>query len=447
MTTLERTDEKPTEANAFFTPYGRFVDFMRDRSPLIVLEGPAGTGKSRAALEKVHRILEKYPRARGLYLRNTRKSCTDSGLVTFEEDVLPSGHYLRQGAKRAQRHSYIYENGSELVVGGLDEPTKLYSTQYDVIFVQEVNECTEDQVAPLMRCMRNNRVPYQQIICDLNPTTTLFWLYEWEADGRAVFYQSRHEDNPTITEAYLAVLSNLKGALRDSLYLGKRVAAVDGSYFGEEMWRAEQDGRVQDVVPFDRTLPVHTCWDLGLAGGSGTSSGFMAIWLFQWAPFGTVGQWRWIRYIEDAGKGIEWYCGELSKWRDENGATWGVHHLPHDGETKDMFTGKSRKDAMAAIGFPAKIVPRYPLDDAEQQTNNVIGHSWFCKKNAGRGIQRLTFFRREKDQKTGLFTGRYVHDESSHGASAAMTGVMGFVPPVENKRKKRDDASWKDAAR
>src|SRR5262245_39435455 len=51
----------------------------------ILLSGPAGTGKSRAALEYFHESAEKYPRSRYLIVRKTRESLTQSGLVTFEE--------------------------------------------------------------------------------------------------------------------------------------------------------------------------------------------------------------------------------------------------------------------------------------------------------------------------------------------------------------------------
>jgi hypothetical protein len=426
---MERTTEQPTADNAPYGPMGVFRDFMGCRDAVVVLEGPAGTGKSRAAFEKIHRALEKYAGARVLYVRNTRKSCTDSGLVTFEEHVLPRGHYLKSGAKRDQRHSYRYANGSELVVGGLDEPTKLFSTEYDMVFVQEVNECTEDQVAPLRRCMRNGKMPYQQIIADLNPTITTFWLYQWELSGEATVLKSRHEDNPTLTPEYLRGLSSLRGAWRDSLFLGLRVANVDGAYFGQDVYQATEQGRVREMVPVDRHLDVHTAWDLGLAGGSGLSSGFMAIWFFQ-----VLGnEWRWVKYLEGAGEGIEYYAKEIRKWQDEHNVTLGTTLFPHDGEAKDMFTGKSRKEAMESLKFKVQVVARYDFDDAVMQTSDVIGRSFFSRPNAGTGVQRLSFFRREKDPKTGMFTGRYRHDEASHGASAFMTAVMGYSPPAPKR--------------
>jgi len=39
--------------------------------------------------------------------------------------------------------SYTYPNGSTIVLGGLDKESRIMSTQYDVIYVQEAIELTE----------------------------------------------------------------------------------------------------------------------------------------------------------------------------------------------------------------------------------------------------------------------------------------------------------------
>lgn len=439
---MERTTEAPTAANAPYGPGPSFKEYMRCKDEVVVLEGPAGTGKTRAVLERYHREAEKYPGLRVLIARNTRESCTDSWMVTFEEDVLPEGHAFRDGAERKNRHSYVYPNRSEIVVGGLDKPTKLYSTQFDRIFLPEVNECTEDQVMPLRRCLRNNKTSYNQMTMDLNPTIEGFWLYDWEAAGEATFFQTRHSDNPSITQTYIDNLYKLRGTLLLSLAKGERIANVDGAYFGADMYKARLDKRIREFVPVDKHLPVHTAWDLGLAGGTGLSSGFMAVWLFQ-----VMGnEWRWVHYLEGAGEGIEYYAKELRKWQDANNVTLGDTLFPHDGEAKDMFSGKSRKEAMESLKFKVTVVPRYDFDDAVMQTSNIIGHSYFSNaphqpdaiekpSTCKTGIQRLSFFRREKDPKTGLFTGRYRHDEASHGASAFMTAVMGYKPERPKREK------------
>jgi hypothetical protein len=149
--TLPHLATAPTADHRLYAPAGAQKTIMGCRDREVIVVGPADTGKTRTIFEKIHRALECYPGARVLYARKTRASCTDTGLVTFEDRVLPPGHYLRKGPKRDQRHAYKYDNGSELVVGGLDDMEKHRSSEYDWVYVQEVSEATEDDWENLLR--------------------------------------------------------------------------------------------------------------------------------------------------------------------------------------------------------------------------------------------------------------------------------------------------------
>src|SRR5262249_8274166 len=94
-------------------------------APEVLLSGPAGTGKSLACLAKMHALAQAHPGFRGLIVRKTRESLTESTLVTFERDVLlpcPRYSYLAGGANRQTRHAYRYPNGSEIIISGLPVP-------------------------------------------------------------------------------------------------------------------------------------------------------------------------------------------------------------------------------------------------------------------------------------------------------------------------------------
>jgi len=60
---------------------------MRYRGGEVLLAGPAGTGKSRAALEKLHLICLLTPNVRALVMRKTAVSLTTSAIKTYESDV------------------------------------------------------------------------------------------------------------------------------------------------------------------------------------------------------------------------------------------------------------------------------------------------------------------------------------------------------------------------
>ena len=50
------------------------------------------------------------------------------------------------------------------------------STEYDMIYVQEATELTEDDWEALTTRLRNGRAPIQQLIADCNPAEPTHWL-------------------------------------------------------------------------------------------------------------------------------------------------------------------------------------------------------------------------------------------------------------------------------
>ncbi|MGV1006780.1 MAG: terminase, partial [Candidatus Nanopelagicales bacterium] len=72
-----------------FAPRGVIRTLFEDRSPEILCSGPAGTGKSRGCLEKVHLAMLRYPGASALLVRQTAVSLTSTGLDTWRRFVIP----------------------------------------------------------------------------------------------------------------------------------------------------------------------------------------------------------------------------------------------------------------------------------------------------------------------------------------------------------------------
>jgi len=81
--------------NRPYQPIGAALTAFYSRAPEVLLSGPARTGKSRALLKLMHLRASKYPGSRHLIARKTRASLSESGLVTFEEKVLPPNSRCR----------------------------------------------------------------------------------------------------------------------------------------------------------------------------------------------------------------------------------------------------------------------------------------------------------------------------------------------------------------
>lgn len=206
----------------------------------IVLSGPAGTGKSLAWLHKVDGCAWQYPRMRALIVRKTRVSLTESGLVTFERFILGETSPICAGVQRANRSLYTYPNGSEIIVGGIDRPGRVMSTEYDLIYIQEGVELTLDDYESLTTRNRNGVMPFQQIIMDCNPDRPDHWIVKRAEAGALKLLETRHEDNPALFddngqmtergEAYMRKLDNLTGVRKQRLRYGRWVMAEGAVY-------------------------------------------------------------------------------------------------------------------------------------------------------------------------------------------------------------------------
>ena len=224
------------------------------QDPEVLLAGPAGTGKSVACLSKIHFLADRVPGLRALIARKTRESVTESALVTFEERVVAPEHpILAAGGSRRMRQAYHYPNGATVVVGGLDKPSKIMSTEYDVIYIQEATEVGENEWEALTTRLRNGALPYQQLMADCNPEAPTHWLKRRCDSGSCRMLLSRHEDNPSlftpdgrrtaVGRGYLAKLDALTGARYWRLRHGRWVQA-EGVVYPE--WNPSVH-----LVPFD----------------------------------------------------------------------------------------------------------------------------------------------------------------------------------------------------
>ncbi len=233
--------------------YGANAVAYKSREREILLAGPAGTGKSVVLLTKCLTLLDKYPGCRGLFCRGTRTSLTQSGLVTWEDEILGPDHEVlsRNPCQRHIRRSYKFPNGSELVLAGLDDPGKTLSSQYDFVYIQEATEegVTLNTYETLTRSLRNRRMRkdgrvWHQIMMDCNPTSPFHWVYQRYKTGRLIKYDSKHQDNPAFFdiatgewtpdgEEYIQkVLGVMTGVRRARFFEGRWEAATGLVYEG-----------------------------------------------------------------------------------------------------------------------------------------------------------------------------------------------------------------------
>lgn len=207
------------------------------------------THNSMACIFKLHALCESKPGVRCLMIRKTRSSLTNSAMVTYEDKILPPNHpVLRKGGTRRMRSEYEYPNGSVIVLGGMDDPIKVMSTEYDCTYVQEAIELRENEWDSLSSRLRNGMMPYQQLFADTNPDHPQHWLKQRCDRGDTLLLESKHEDNPGFWDiekkqwtpagaAYIARLDKLRGPVNERLRWG-RWSSAEGAIYAD--WRRDK---------------------------------------------------------------------------------------------------------------------------------------------------------------------------------------------------------------
>ncbi len=237
------------ELSHVFVPRGACHRLFKVRDAEVLISGPAGTGKSRACLEKLHAVALANPGMRGLIVRKVAASLTSSALVTWRRDVIPEavsvGAVSFYGGSAEQPPQYRYHNGSVVAIGGMDKEAgrdKIMSTEYDMVYVQEATELTLEDWESLTTRMRNGVVSFQQMLADCNPSFATHWLKNRCDKGGTLMLHSKHSDNPRLVgddggyteygRDYMGRLDALTGVIRERLRDGKWSSAAGVIYSG-----------------------------------------------------------------------------------------------------------------------------------------------------------------------------------------------------------------------
>lgn len=180
--------------------------------------------------------------------------------------------------------------------------------------------------------------------------------------------------------------------------------AVEGAYFAQQMIKVRKEGRICRVPILER--PVNVYWDLGVGDA-------MALTFKQ-----QVGpEERFIDYYENVGEGFSHYARILT----ERGYHYGKHFMPHDADQRRLGQdAKSAKWHAEQAGIkPITVLPRIKQEsDGIEASRAYLAKCWFDEARCARLIQCLDNYRKDWDEKLGVYKDYARHDEFSHGYKA-----------------------------
>lgn len=247
--------------------YGGNRDGFYCRDPEFILSGGAESGKTFALCWKYHIVTMKYPGSRGLIVRKTQKSVYPSILQTWER-VIAGAPVVTYGGEKPEK--YIYQNGSEVWVGGMDNADKVLSSEWDWVYINQAEELVLDDYEKLLTRTtgRGSVMPYTQIGGDCNPAGRLHWIRERAAAGKLRLLVSNLKDNPTLYDPRTGEIT-LQG--RRTLETLESLTGVRRKRLLEGIW-ATSEGAVYDTFDvrihvLERPDSEMVSWVLGMDEG------------------------------------------------------------------------------------------------------------------------------------------------------------------------------------
>jgi len=182
-------------------------------------------------------------------------------------------------------------------------------------------------------------------------------------------------------------------------------STVDGAYYAKHITQARIEKRIGHI-PYDRTVPVFTAWDLGFNDST-------AIWFFQ-----MVGkEIHIIDYIEGSGESLVYWLGIVK----EKPYIYEKHFGPHDLEAHEYSSGLTRAASARKMGISFTVAPRTGIIEGIDQARNIFNRCWFDEQKCSQGIRALENYKKEWNERTGTWNSQPKHDWSSHCADAFRT--------------------------
>ena len=173
---------------------GANLEAIKDKTHELILCSPADTGKTVALCYKSIIIATNIAGCHGAMVRSTYNSLQDSAVKTFDRIATSLG-IRKLGGTRTDK--YLFANGSEIVLVGLDRPDKLLSSEWDFIQVCQSEELTEAQweIAASRVTGRGAVFKHPQIFGDCNPSSSKHWIRSRKS---LKLITGTQQDNPSL---------------------------------------------------------------------------------------------------------------------------------------------------------------------------------------------------------------------------------------------------------
>jgi len=256
-----------------------------------------------------------------------------------------------------------------------------------------------------------------------------YYLYEfakkqddWFTMLRTIDQTRKENGEPVITQKQIQQLRDQgkdEEFIQQEYYCSFKMGTA-GAYFAKMMEEARNEGRIRRIA-YDRALPVHTAWDIGV-------DDFCSIIFFQI----TGNEFHIIDFYEGQGEGVQFYAQVLLDKRIQRKFYYGNHYVPHDAKARQYAAeGKSTIQIAHSLGLHMQPLKKHAFQDGIQAARAVLGRCWIDEFYCKHLISHLDNYTKTWNNTNKVWMDTPKHDDHSHGADAfryfAMSPKSGII--------------------
>ena len=346
----------------------QFKPFLDPQYRYLVSYGGRGGAKSWSIAQiLVLRAFQKPTRI--LCVREVQRSISESVLQLLADTIERMG--LRDYFD-VQKTQIIGTNGSRFIFEGVKSNiSKVKSMEgIDICFCEEADQLSYSSWMTLIPTVRKEG---SQFMISFNPNDEMDDTYQRfvvNTPPQTYVVKTNWSENPWFPKELNKERLYLKEKntdLYNHIWEGEVLSNRDGAYFAKFI---PQDQIMDFKV--EPNLPVDTFWDLGVSDST---------------------------------------C---------------EHYAPHDIQVRELGTGKSRLETARKLGIHFRVVRRLTIEDGIHAARAILPKCYFEKTNTKDGLQALRRYRKEFDEKKGIYKPHPLHDWSSHYADAFRYFAIAF---------------------
>lgn len=414
----------------------KFLPLLTEPHSFANIYGGRGGMKSEqthkcALLDAIRRPL------RTLCARETMASIRDSSHKLLSDAIYEHGMAKSQnGPYEIQESRILRKTGevveSEFIFVGIRENVRDSKSLKGInrTIVEEAAKVSQDSLDVFVPTVMRTEGAQMWFIWNPEYTTDpVAKMFLQNPPSNTIHIKTNYLENPWLPET-MRVLAD--DCLRSDpekyqhIWMGEFGSNIDGAIFARELQVATNEGRITQV-PYDRTKPVDTAWDLGYGDKT-------AIWFIQ--PYG--GWYNMIDFLEGEGRTIADYLVDLSR----KPYLYGIDFVPHDAVDtiihQRLAADKTRsiEQLMRAAGRKVRVIPKMHVIHGINAARTFFPQCRFDETKCAEGIQALRHYQWGPVNEHGVTKRLPLHNWASHAADAFRGAALAIKQPKPEPEQK-----------